>query len=78
MAKTKTQKLSQKIFDQIMKEESDIFEKMWDLVEILKKSGKRTLPTPENKLIHELDWALFRRMELITAWTITEEFEEEK
>jgi hypothetical protein len=63
-----------------MKEELDIFEKMYDLIEELKKDkiSDWKSKNSQHKLIHELDWALFRRMELISAWTITEEFEVEK
>ena len=73
----KKQKVSQKIFDHQLNYDDEIFEKIYDLIQILKKDKISEWKTKNNqhKLIHELDHALYRRHELISAWMIAEEFE---
>ena len=83
MSKVEKQKLSDKIFDDMMENDEKIFDKTHDLVKILLENGKvkQSLTIREVKLsmkkAHEIDNLLFTRCELSIAHSVVDKMEEE-
>ena len=74
MSKTKT--ISDKIFEEQMNQEEQIFDKTFDLIKALKMfTGKAN---KQFKLIHEIDDLLFQRHESMCAHSVVDRLEQNK
>ena len=78
------QKLSDKIFDNMMKNDEKIFDKTYDLIQILLEKEKNETPLTI-KIIkeymikaHEIDDLLFTRCELNSAHSVVDNMEKNK
>ena len=73
----KKQKLSEEIFNQQLDQEFEIFDKLFNLLEALKKDkiSDWKVKGNQHKQIHELDFALSRRNELLCAFSIVDDIE---
>tara|TARA_R110000822_G_scaffold26569_1_gene79946 strand:+ start:246 stop:494 length:249 start_codon:yes stop_codon:yes gene_type:complete len=81
MSKVEKQKMSDKIFDQLMFKENQILDKTNDLIEALKLSEMYSKEQPRmigSKLIDEIDNLLFERHELSCAHSKVDEIEREE
>jgi hypothetical protein len=78
MSKTKT--ISDKIFEEQMNQEEQIFDKVYDLIKALKedKISNWKVKGNQHKLIHELDNLLFQRHESMCAHSVVDRLESKK